>query len=78
MFSRKYLNKFIIYFNNIIIFLKNLLGYTKYIRKVINKLYNTRLSLNINKYKINMTKTKYLGLVFTLKKLKILEKINIL
>jgi ribosome-interacting GTPase 1 len=72
---REYLNKFVaVYFDNIIIFLKDPSKYIEHVKKVMRKLYNTGLSLNINKYKFNITKVKYLGLVFTLEGLKIPTK----
>ena len=52
-----------VYFNNIFIFLKTYTKYIKYINKIIQRLSNTKLQININKFKFYTTKTKYFGLI---------------
>lgn len=73
-----YLNQFVaVYFNDIIMFSKDQSEYTEHVWKVMSKLYNIGLSLNIDKYKFDVTKVEYLGLVFTPEGLKIpTEKVN--
>ena len=52
-----------IYFNNIFIFLKTRTEYIKYINKIIQRLSNAKLQININKSKFYTTKIKYFGLI---------------
>ena len=51
------------YFNNVFIFLKIYTKYIKYINKIIQRLGNTKLQININKSKFYITKIKYLSLI---------------
>src|ERR1700722_12246763 len=51
------------YLNNVLIFSKTYIKYTKHINKVIQRLGNTRLQININKSKFYSTKIKYLSLI---------------
>jgi len=51
------------YLNDVLIFLKTRAKYIKYINKIIQRLSNARLQININKFKFYTTKTKYLGLI---------------
>ena len=51
------------YLNNIFIFLKTRAKYIKYVNKIIQRLGNARLQININKSKFYTTKIKYLGLI---------------
>jgi len=53
------------YLNNVLVFSKTRTKHTKYINKVIQRLGNTRLQININKSKFYTTKTKYLGLIIS-------------
>jgi len=51
------------YLNNVLIFLKTRAKYIKYINKIIQRLSNARLQININKFKFYATKIKYLSLI---------------
>jgi len=51
------------YLNDVLVFFKTRTKYTKYVNKVIQRLGNTGLQININKSKFYATKTKYLGLI---------------
>ena len=51
------------YLNNILIFLKIRAEYTKYVNKIIQRLGNTRLQIDINKSKFYATKIKYFNLI---------------
>jgi len=51
------------YLNNILIFLKTHAKHIKYINKIIQRLGNARLQININKSKFYAIKTKYLSLI---------------
>ena len=51
------------YFNNVLIFSKIRTKHTKYVNKVIQRLGNAGLQININKSKFYATKIKYLGLI---------------
>jgi len=53
------------YFNNVLIFLKTRAEYIKYINKIIQRLSNTGLQININKFKFYTTKIKYLSLIIS-------------
>ena len=46
-------------------FLKTCAKYIKYINKIIQRLSNTKLQININKSKFYTTKIKYLGLIIS-------------
>ena len=68
----KYLDNFIIvYLDNLLIYSSNLTSYKAYIRKVLVKLREASLLVNINKYKFHTQKVKYLGLIIILNRLKI-------
>ena len=54
---------YIMYFNDIFIFLKTYAKYIKYINKIIQRLSNTKLQININKSEFYATKIKYFGLI---------------
>ena len=51
------------YLNNVFVFLKTRAKYIKYVNKIIQRLSNAGLQININKFKFYTTKTKYLGLI---------------
>lgn len=53
------------YFNNVLIFLKNKNKHKKYIKEVLKRLCKTNLYINIDKYKFNVIKTKYLDLIIS-------------
>ena len=52
-----------IYLNNILVFLKTRTEYIRYINKIIQRLGNARLQININKSKFYAIKMKYLSLI---------------
>ena len=52
-----------VYFNDVFIFLKTRTEYIKYVNKIIQKLGNARLQIDINKSKFYTTKIKYLSLI---------------
>ena len=56
-------NYYTAYLNNILIFSKTRTKHTKYINKVIQRLSNAGLQIDINKSKFYTTKTKYLSLI---------------
>jgi hypothetical protein len=59
-----YLNDFCIaYFNDIIIYLEDPLKHKYYIRKVLERLYNARLQVDIKKSESSVTCTKFLGFI---------------
>jgi len=51
------------YLNNILIYSFNILEYKKYIYKILMRLRNVGLQIDIKKCKFNVTKTKYLGFI---------------
>jgi len=53
------------YLNDVLVFSKIRAKHTKYINEVIQRLGNTGLQININKFKFYSTKTKYLGLIIS-------------
>ncbi len=73
-----YLNNFcIIYINNILIYSNIKTKHKNYINKVLAKLYNANLYLNINKYAFFIKQIKYLSLIIIIKKIRInLKKIK--
>ena len=59
---RPFLDKFAVYyFNNILIFSKTLVEYRKYIRAVLDVLYQYKLSVNKEKSEFYITKIVFLG-----------------
>jgi len=59
---RPFLDKFIVYYlNDILIFSKTLAEYWKYIRVVLDILYQYKLSVNKEKSKFYIIKTVFLG-----------------
>ena len=56
-------NYYTAYLNNVFIFLKTCTKYMKYINKIIQRLSNARLQININKSKFYATKIKYFSLI---------------
>ena len=51
------------YVNNILVFSKTFQKYKKHVRTVLARLQATGLQLDINKYKFEVYKTKYLSLI---------------
>jgi hypothetical protein len=54
----------IIYINDILVYLDNVLEYKEYIKKVLHVLKDTSFQLDIKKYKFEIIKITYLGLIF--------------
>ena len=52
-----------VYLNNIFVFLKTCAKYIKYINKIIQRLSNAKIQIDINKTKFYITKIKYFGLI---------------
>lgn len=64
---QKYLNNFyIVYFDNILIFNKNELEYELYVKKVLNRLQDVELQVDITKSQFHIFKVVYLRLIFTI------------
>jgi len=53
------------YLNNIIIYSENIKEYKLYIYKVLEKLRDISLQVNIKKYKFSVTHIKYLGFIIS-------------
>ena len=67
----------IIYINNILIYNNIEKKYKNYINKVLAKLHNAKLYLNINKYILFIKQIKYLDLIITIKEIRInFEKVK--
>jgi len=58
-------NYYTVYLNNVLIFSKTYTKHIKHINKIIQRLGNARLQININKSKFYATKTKYLSLIIS-------------
>ena len=70
-------NYYIIYLNDILIFLKTCEKYIRYINKVIRRLGEAELQININKSEFYIIKIKYLGLIILINRMIInLDKIQ--
>ena len=64
------MNKFVsVYLDNILIFIdKSLADYCNKIKKIFERLNNTDLKLDINKYKFEVTNIKYLDFIIDINK----------
>jgi len=63
----EHLDKFIIaYLNNIIIYLNSKEEYRKYIKWVLQRLYNKEILIAIKKYKFYIIKTDFVGFIIKL------------
>ncbi len=73
-----YLNNFcIIYIDNILVYSNTKTKYKNYINKILTKLYNADLYLNINKYIFFVKQIKYLNLIIIIEEIRIdFEKIK--
>jgi hypothetical protein len=60
-----------IYINNILVYLDNLLEYKEYIKKILYVLQNTSFQLDIKKYKFEIIKVIYLGLILSIESIRI-------
>ena len=54
------------YINNIFVFSNTQTEYDRHVEKVLKKIINTSLQIDINKCKFDIKKTKYLGLIIKL------------
>jgi len=62
-----YLNKFYtVYLDNIFIYLDNELKHEVYIKKVLKKLRNAGLQVNIRKYKFRVKRIKYFRFIISI------------
>ena len=64
-------NFYTTYLDNILIFSNNKLEHKHYIRKVLKRLYNTSLQINLKKCKFHVTRTKYLGFIISTNSIKV-------
>ena len=73
-----YFNKFCTtYLDNILIYLDNKLEYKVYIKKVLKRIQNTGLQVDIKKYKFGVKCTKYLRFIITTEGIKVnLKKVK--
>jgi hypothetical protein len=60
-----------VYINDILVYLNNLLEYKKYIKKILYILQDTSLQLDIKKYKFEVIKITYLGLILFIESVRI-------
>ena len=68
-----------IYLDNILVYNNNQKEYVQYVKQILEKLKQTKLYLNINKYQFYIQKMKYLDLIIITKRLKMdSKKINII
>jgi type III secretory pathway component EscU len=66
------------YLDNILIYSDNKLEHEYYIRKILEKLYNTSLQINLKKCEFHITRTKYLGFIININGIKVdPEKISV-
>ena len=64
-------NFYTTYLDNILIFSNNELEYKHYVRKVLKRLHNTSLQINLKKCKFHVTRTKYLGFIISTNGIKV-------
>jgi len=70
-----YLNKFCTaYLDDILIYLDNKLKHQVYVKKVLERLQNVGLQVNIKKYKFGVKRTKYLGFIVSIDRIKVNPK----
>jgi hypothetical protein len=66
-----------VYLDDILVYSNSIAEYIGYIQKVLDKLLEVGLFLNINKYDFYIKEVKYLGLIITTDRLKIeLKKVR--
>ena len=58
-------NFYTAYLDNILIYLDNKLEYEHYVKKVLERLCNTSLQIDLKKCKFYITRTKYLGFIIS-------------
>ena len=56
-------NFYIVYLNNILIYLQNNRDYTEYVRKVLKRLQQYKLFVNLKKYAFSTMKVEFLGFI---------------
>ena len=59
------------YLDDILIFSNNKLEHEYYVRKVLKRLRNAGLQINLKKYKFHVTRTKYLGFIISTNGIKV-------
>ena len=59
------------YLDNILIFSNNKLEHKHYVRKVLKRLHNTSLQINLKKCEFHVTRTKYLGFIISTNSIKV-------
>ena len=64
-------NFYTTYLDNILIFSNNKLEHKHYVRKVLKRLYNTSLQINLKKCEFHVTRTKYLGFIISTNSIKV-------
>ena len=64
-------NFYTAYLDNILIFSNNKLEHKHYMRKVLKRLYNASLQINLKKCKFHVTRTKYLGFIISTNSIKV-------
>ena len=64
-------NFYTAYLDNILIFSNNKLEHKHYVRKVLKRLHNTSLQINLKKCKFHVTRTKYLGFIISTNSIKV-------
>ena len=64
-------NFYTTYLDNILIFSNNKLEHKHYIRKVLKRLYNTSLQIDLKKCEFHVTRTKYLGFIISTNSIKV-------
>ncbi len=66
------------YLDDILIFSNNELEYEHHVRKVLERLHNAGLQIDLKKYEFYVTRTKYLGFIISTNGIKVnLNKISI-
>jgi hypothetical protein len=70
-----YLNEFVItYLNDIIIYSNNTKKHIQHVRKILQRLRETNIQTNVNKYEFHTTKTKFLEMIVEQDEIKIKSK----
>ena len=59
------------YLDNILIFSNNKLEHKHHMRKVLKRLHNTSLQINLKKCEFHVTRTKYLGFIISTNSIKV-------
>jgi hypothetical protein len=59
------------YLDDILIYSDNILEYKTQVKKILQRLREAGLQININKYEFNITSTKYLGFIISTEDIRI-------